>query len=74
MIAECDVKLEKTTDGKEFTDNDKIAEYAKEAVWALRDAGIINGTDTGNFNPDMPATRAETAKIMYGILELVERS
>lgn len=74
MMIECDVALPEGAEKIEFIDNDKIADYAKEAVYALRDAGVINGTDTGSFNPSMPATRAETAKIMYGISELIERS
>lgn len=53
-----------------FTDGEKIADYAKDAVTALQRAGIVNGYETGAFGPDGNATRAESAKIIYGLLQL----
>lgn len=41
-----------------FVDNDRISEYAKEAVSACCGAGIIKG-DNGKLNPKQELTRAE---------------
>ncbi|MGE7690624.1 S-layer homology domain-containing protein [Lysinibacillus sp. NPDC097214] len=51
-------------------DFDKVAPYAKEAVQALVDAGVISGDEKGNFNPTKSITRAEAAQIFTGALEL----
>ena len=52
----------------EFDDDELISDYAKEAVYALKNAKIINGTDLRHFSPKESATRAEAAKIIYGLL------
>ncbi|MBQ2614903.1 MAG: S-layer homology domain-containing protein [Clostridia bacterium] len=54
---------------EEFADNDSIAEYAGEAVYTLKDAGVIKGDGT-NFNPTAFAQRAEAATIIYNMLSL----
>jgi hypothetical protein len=50
---------------KKFDDDSMISDYAKEAVYALRDAGIINGVSDSEFAPNKNATRAETAVMLY---------
>jgi glucan biosynthesis protein len=55
--------LPSTLNDMEFSDYENISQYAKEAVEALADAGIINGYN-GMFMPSSNATRAETAKIL----------
>ena len=50
-----------------FEDADQIADYAKEAVTALQRAGIINGVSDTEFAPTATATRAQAAKIIYGV-------
>ena len=72
MAEACDFELAAVKEKINFSDEDEIAGYAKDAVTLLQTAGIINGSD-GKFNPRATATRAETAKIMHGILELLER-
>jgi hypothetical protein len=52
-----------------FPDNAKIAEYAKDAVAALVQSGIITGDGTG-INPLGNTSRAEMAVILYRILML----
>lgn len=42
-----------------------VSDYAKEAVINMTSAGIMNGDENGNVNPNQTATRAETAKLMY---------
>lgn len=48
-----------------FADEEKIEAYAKEAVVALYEAGILNGKGENSFDPVGNATRAEAAKIIY---------
>ncbi len=47
-----------------FSDEDKIAAYAKEAVIKLQQAGLINGKTASTFEPKDYATRAESAKMI----------
>lgn len=59
------------TKATEFSDFKDVADYAKEAVLAISGAGLVNGTGEGKFEPNRGATRAETAKILYGFLKLI---
>lgn len=51
-----------------FSDEQDIANYAKEAVSAMQKAGIINGVGNGKFAPQDTATRAQAAVILYQLL------
>lgn len=55
-----------------FSDDSKISDYAKTAVYTLKNAGVISGMPDGCFCPESPATRAETAKILARVLELID--
>ncbi len=55
-----------------FADEAHVADYAKDAVKALSDAGIINGDENSCFNPKKSATRAECAKMIFEYLKLTE--
>ena len=55
-----------------FDDAEIISEYAKDAVSCLSELGIINGTGDNLFSPLDTATRAEAAKMAFGILEYVK--
>ena len=59
---------EKTAD---FSDFEKISDYAKEAVGALCSAGIINGTGDNCFSPLETVTRAQAAKIAYELMNAI---
>ena len=52
----------------DFADYDKISEYAYDAVAYMSGAGIINGMENNTFNPDMPATRAQAAKLINSMI------
>lgn len=52
-----------------FTDEEQIADYAKDPINFLYKAGIINGYEDGSFRPNAPITRAEAAKMIYTALE-----
>jgi hypothetical protein len=56
---------------KSFKDASSIAEYAKESVALLVEAGIIEGRDS-LINPEGKATRAEVATIVYRVLKLLK--
>ena len=58
----------------EYTDSQEISDYALEAVAAVSEAGIINGDEEGNFRPKHPATRAETAKLICEVMNIMEES
>ena len=49
-----------------FTDAAEVADYAKAAIAALAEMGIVNGYEDGSFAPVNNITRAEAAKIMAG--------
>lgn len=51
-------------DGFTFTDDASIADYARDAVYAMRAKGIINGNPDGTFCPNDSATRAQAAKML----------
>ena len=59
-----------TEDVQKFSDDDKISDYAKTAVYALKSQDIVNGIDSKNFAPRDTATRAEAAKILYALISL----
>ena len=61
------IVLKQTQERAEFTDDAHIAAYAKDAVYALQQAGIINGMGGGAFAPRETATRAAAAKVVYGL-------
>ena len=52
-----------------FKDASEIAPYALDAVLALSSTGIISGTDSGEFAPTEIATRAQAAKIIYELIQ-----
>lgn len=52
-----------------FADDESISQYAREAVYSLYRAGIIDGVGNNTFDPAGGATRAEAAKILYGVLQ-----
>jgi uncharacterized repeat protein (TIGR02543 family) len=60
-----------SAEGERFSDDSRIAAYAKDAVYALRQAGIVSGRDDGRFDPSAFATREETAKIICGLMDYV---
>lgn len=52
-----------------FPDGDETADYAKEAVSCMTEAGYILGDSFGNLNPKGNATRAEAAMFLYRLWE-----
>ena len=63
--------LNLTGDSSVFADDADIASYAKDAVGALANAGIINGTGNDCFSPLGTVTRAQAAKVAYELMDAV---
>ena len=61
--ADIDLSVEEPKD-TEFTDADRISEWAAAAVESCAEAGIINGTGDGTFNPLGTADRASVATLI----------
>ena len=55
-----------------FSDDAKISDYAKDAVYLMKQLGIVSGKADNEFVPSDNATRAETAKIFYGALSAIK--
>ncbi|MEK4424099.1 S-layer homology domain-containing protein [Solibacillus sp. FSL K6-1523] len=53
-----------------YTDADKIAPWATEAVDLLSEQGVIGGNPDGSFNPRGNITRGEAAKMFTAALNL----
>jgi exo-beta-1,3-glucanase (GH17 family) len=54
-----------------FADSADIAGYAKSAVSALADHGLVAGDQNGRVNPRNTATRAEAAALLYRVYTLM---
>jgi len=52
-----------------FNDKNLISDYAKEALSALVESGLVIGDQNGNVNPRSSATRAEAAVLLYRVYE-----
>lgn len=64
MIFRC-LNMDEASDISVFDDDVEIAEYAKAAVYAMKEKDIISGTDNNLFEPHTFATRAQCAKMIY---------
>ncbi|WP_168735534.1 choice-of-anchor I family protein [Cohnella fermenti] len=52
-----------------FKDNANVSSWAREAVSALVQAGVLQGGTDGKLNPKLTITRAEIAKIVASFLD-----
>lgn len=51
-----------------FADDGDIPEWAKGAVYAVRQSGLVQGRDGNRFAPESTATRAEAITIIINLL------
>ena len=58
----------------DFTDTDKMSSYSPYSIATLASLGVINGRGDGSFCPKDYATRAESAKIVYNVLSIIENN
>ncbi len=63
--------LPKTLQAVTFSDNAQISSWAKNAVRAMQQAGILAGKNGNKFDPKGTATRAEVATILRRFVEIV---
>lgn len=52
-----------------FADDEDISEYAKDAIYAMKNAGIVSGMGDNTFMPNGFATRAQAATIIYNAIK-----
>ncbi len=71
MISSLGIDLDLSVDEAKFTDDVRIAPYAEVSVYTMKWAGIINGYEDGSFRPEAYATRAEAAKIIFALCNLM---
>ena len=62
---------ERISSTEAFADQDEISDYAEESVMALRADGILNGKGENLFIPHDNTTRAEAAKVICMICQMI---
>lgn len=67
-----DITLPIVRDAEDFADADDISSWAKEAVIAMYQTGIINGRPGFEFDPGSQATRAEVATLFMGFQNVLD--
>jgi hypothetical protein len=55
-----------------FSDYYKIADYARDIVARMNQAGIVSGVSEAEFAPKSFATRAQAAKMVFNALKVME--
>ena len=66
------IDLPQVREKQVFRDDGDIGAYAKTAVYALQQAGVISGMEDGTFSPKATATRAQVAQIFQQFLMAAE--
>ena len=54
-----------------FTDSASIADWAKDAVRAMQQAGVVMGKEGNRFDPTATATRAEVSAVLRRFVERI---
>ena len=62
------LNTETLTSSDSFNDDSDISAYAKDAVYTLKNMGIVSGTGEGNFEPKRVMTRAEAAVVISNFI------
>ena len=57
---------------EEFDDDDEISDYAKDAIYRLKEMKILHGVGDNNFAPKAHVTRAMAAKAVFAMIKAVE--
>lgn len=65
-------EIPKAEDAVKFADDDLISDYAKDAVYWLKNNNMINGVGDNYFAPKDSVTRAMAAKLIASVLSYVE--
>lgn len=67
------ITLPSSGSNAKFADDDQISGYARDAVYALKAAGILSGKPGNLFDAKAGLTRGEMAKVMYYLLGMAGR-
>ena len=67
------ITIKKNVEAKIFTDFTLIPQYAYADVVGFQMAGLVQGDETGSFNPQNNLTRAEAAVFFWNIFNYIER-
>ncbi|MBO5060896.1 MAG: S-layer homology domain-containing protein [Clostridia bacterium] len=54
--------------GSTFADDGAISFYAKEAVYSLKNSGMISGISETDFAPNEKSTKAQAARLIYNLI------
>lgn len=65
-----DIALPAIAGAPEFTDQADIADWSVESIQRLQKANILVGRDSGDFDPRANSSRAEAAKVVWGLFDL----
>jgi hypothetical protein len=68
LVNYMDINLTPEDSADEFNDMAEISSYAREAVLYMLRTRIMNGMGGGSFAPKEACTRAQAAKIIYGLI------
>ena len=63
--------IPKTLEAVTFADNAQISSWAKDAVKAMQQAGVMSGKANNLFDPKGSVTRAEAATILHRFVEVI---
>jgi len=67
------VTIQKNVEAEIFADFTQIPQYAYANVVGFQMAGLVQGDETGSFNPHNNLTRAEAAVFFWNIFNYIER-
>lgn len=56
---------------KNFSDGDRISDYARDALSAMKTQGLANGYPDGSFHPQGSITRAEVAQLLFNLFDCI---
>ena len=63
--------IPKTLETVTFADNASISSWAKDAVRAMQQVGVLSGKSNNQFDPTGNATRAEAATVLHRFVEVI---
>ncbi len=55
----------------QFSDGDTVSEYARFAVGAMKELGLVNGYTDGSVKPKKTITRAEVAQLLFNLFDTI---
>ncbi|GEM_PF-398029 len=70
-VLELDTSISGSTS---FADDSSIAGYARASIKAMQAAGLMNGNEHNNFNPEKPITRGEIAQVLSNSFDVIVRA